>query len=161
MSEEKNKKQIKTKNFSTDNSQQDQDSNPLAEKANFLGMPYLEEAPKINNEVLDIISRDIAIQHKIIAFEKNGKKVKVGIVDPNDINALNILRFIVEKKKIELDLYLISEEIFQDMAEQYSGGAEKVIQEAMELLQDDADFNVVEESEKKEIDSMQAAPVTK
>lgn len=161
MSEEGKKKQNKTKNFSTDNSQQDQDQNELAEKANLLGMPYLQEAPKIDKEVLNIISHDIAIQHKIIAFEKNGKKVKVGIVDPNDINALNILRFIVEKKKIELDLYLISEEMFKDMAEQYSGSAETVIQEAMELLQGDADFNVVEESEKKEIDSMQAAPVTK
>ena len=161
MPEEEKKKQTKTKNFSTDDSQQDQDSNALAEKANFLGMPYLQEAQKINNEVLNIISRDIAIQNKIIAFEKNGKKVKVGIVDPNDMNALNILRFIVEKKKIELDLYLISEETFQNMAEQYSGGAEKVIQEAMELLQEEDEFNVVEESEKKEKDSMQAAPVTK
>jgi len=161
MSEEEKKKQSKTKNFSTKKSQQDQDSNELAEKANFLGMPYLQEAPKINNEVLNIISRDIAIQHKIISFERNKNKVKVGIVDPNDINALNILRFIVEKKKIELDLYLISEEIFKDMVEQYSGGAETVIKEAMELLQGDADFNVVEENEKKEIDSMQAAPVTK
>ena len=161
MSEEEKKKQTKTKNFSTDKSQQDRDANELAEKANLLGMPYLQEAPKIDKEVLNIISHDIAIQHKIIAFEKNGKKVKVGIVDPNDINALNILRFIVEKKKIELDLYLISEEMFRDMAEQYSASAETVIQEAMELLQGDADFNVVEESEKKEIDSMQAAPVTK
>jgi len=161
MSEDEKKKQSKTKNFSTKKSQQDQDSNELAEKANFLGMPYLQEAPKINNEVLNIISRDIAIQHKIISFERNKNKVKVGIVDPNDINALNILRFIVEKKKIELDLYLISEEIFKDMVEQYSGGAETVIKEAMELLQGDADFNVVEENEKKEIDSMQAAPVTK
>lgn len=137
------------------------DLDELAEKANFLGMPYLQESQKISSEALDIISQDIAKQHKIIAFEKNGNKVKVGIVDPNDVNALNVLRFIVEKKKVELDLYLISEEIFQDMAEQYSGGTEKVIQEAMELLQSDADLSAAEDNGKNEKDNIQSAPVTK
>lgn len=137
------------------------DLDELAEKANFLGMPYLQESQKIDSEALEIISQDIAKQHKIIAFEKNGNKVKVGIVDPNNVNALNVLRFIVEKKKVELDLYLISEEIFQDMAEQYSGGAEKVIQEAMELLQSDADLSAAEDNSKNEKDNIQSAPVTK
>ncbi len=45
-----------------------------------------------------------------------------------------MLRFISEKKKLEFDLYLISEQMYEDMAEQYPGGAEKAIEEAMEMF---------------------------
>jgi type IV pilus assembly protein PilB len=138
----------------------------LLEKARILGMPYLKESPKIPEDVLNIISKDVALQHKIIAFEKNKNKVKVGIVDPNNIDALNILRFIVEKKRFEFDLYLVTQETFDNMVEQYSGGAEKAIKEAMNLLQEEEDeleesYDSSKDKKKEEQDSLQSAPVAK
>lgn len=138
----------------------------LIKTAGTLGMPYLDDIPKISGEVLNVISQDIARQHKIIAFEKDKKKIKIGIVDPSDINALNVLRFISEKKKIEFDLYLINNEMFEEMAEQYSGGAEKAIEEAMEQLQGDDEvgedmFNSEEDKDKDDKGTLQSAPVTK
>lgn len=155
--------ETKTKQFKKNNSNigVKKDVNSLAEKADLLGMPYLDEPIKISSEALSVISRDISKQHKIIAFEKNENKVKVGIVDPNNIDTLNVLRFIVEKKKLELDLYLVSEDVFKKMLEEYSGGTEKVIQEAMETLQGDVLDNTEDENKRNSKDTIQSAPVTK
>jgi len=140
------------------------DSDNLAKTAADLGMPYLKEAPKIKEDALNIISRDVVLQHKIIAFEQDKGKIKIGIVDPSDIAALNILRFVAEEKKSELDLYLVSKEIFKEMAEQYSGGAEKAIEEAMEELQNEdgsAQGSYDQEGGELDENSLQSAPVTK
>lgn len=137
----------------------------LKQKAEQLNMPYLEEAPKIDDVVLQIISQDVAQENQIIAFERSGNNVKVAIVDPHNINALNILRFIAEKKRFEFDLYLVSMEMFKDIFEQYAGGAEKAIEEAMESMQDDPDggdmYDDGEEENQSQVDNLQNAPVTK
>lgn len=136
----------------------------LAKKAGELGIPYLQDVPKIDEDSLAVITQDVAKENKMIAFEKDKRKVKIGIVDPQNISALNILRFISEKRGLEFDLYLISQQMFQDMVEQYSGGAEKAIEEAMQTLQNEEveNANLAADSDSKtEKDSMQSAPVTK
>ncbi|HEX8974150.1 MAG TPA: GspE/PulE family protein [Patescibacteria group bacterium] len=138
----------------------------LARKmASQLGMSYLEETPKVPGDILNIIAEDIAKANKIVAFEKNGKNVKIGIVDPHNINALNILRFIAEKTKLEFDLVLVSHKTFEEIVEQYSGSAEKAIAEAMEMLPSDeisiGDEVSAKHEGQKEEESVQAAPVTK
>lgn len=139
-------------------------SGALAKLASSFNMPYLEDTPKIDGKVLNIISKDVALQHKIIAFEQSKRKIKIGIVDPGNIAALNVLRFIAEEKKLELDLYLVSQEMFEEMLEQYSGGAEKAIEEAVEMLQNEGieedSFNRKKE-DKDDKGSLQSAPVTK
>lgn len=142
----------------------DDDIKELAEKAEELGIPYLKEIPTIEKEVLGIISQDIAKQHKVIAFEQVGRRAKIGIIDPADSDALNILRFLAEKKRLEFDLYLVSSKMFDSMVSQYEGNAENAIQEAMNLIQSeygDEDIAVekVEEEEKNE--NIQSAPVAK
>ena len=131
-----------------------------------LGIPYLQEVPKISDEVLQVISQDVAATNQIIAFERVGKKIKVAIVDPQNSNALNILRFISEKRKYEFDLFLVSLGMFNEMFSQYAGGAEKAIEEAMESMQDDdseasADEMYETEDKTSQVDNMQSAPVTK
>jgi len=128
----------------------------------------LSEKVKIGKEALDIISRDIAKKHHIIAFEKNGNVVKVAMMDPQNVEALNVLRFVSQNKHIELELFLIGEEVFQEMITQYEGGAETMVAEAMKSLQGDtADGDMLEmqEENKNENDPtaevLQAAPVTK
>lgn len=138
----------------------------VKKKADQLGMPFLEEIPKIDDSILQIISQDVAIENQIVAFERLGDNVKVAIADPHNINALNILRFIAEKKRLEFDLYLVSLSMFKEILEQYSGGTEKAIEEAMESIQNDGEFgdeNMYddEEKEKSQDDNMQSAPVTK
>lgn len=138
----------------------------LKKRAADLSMPFLEEIPKIDDEVMQIISQDVAHENKIMAFERSGNNVKIAIVDPQNINALNILRFIAEKRKIEFDLYLVGHEMFKEMIEQYSGGAEKAIEEAMESMQgEETEMNdedmYGDEHDDSQADNLQNAPVTK
>lgn len=139
------------------------DLRALEERANKLNIPYLKEIPKVSPGTLAIISEDIARQNKIIAFEVDGMDVNIGIVDPSNTNALNILRFISEKGKFKFKLFLISEEIFSKMVEQYAGGTERAVEEAMESLQEENfekkdSLNVAGGTEESVI---QSAPVTK
>ncbi|EKE19542.1 MAG: hypothetical protein ACD_8C00143G0014 [uncultured bacterium] len=138
----------------------------IVERARELGIPFLQKVPNVPVETLEIISEDISKQNKIVAFEQVGKIVKVGIVDPEDVNALNILRFISEKRNIEFELYLISETVFGKIVEQFSGGTEKAIEEAMQSLNEN-DFSVSVDGSQSEVPNengeveLQSAPVTK
>lgn len=141
-----------------------QEIEDIKNKAEQLGMPYLEETPKIDDAVLDIISKDVALENQIVVFERSDNNAKVAIVDPHNINALNILRFIAEKKKLEFDLYLVGPLVFREIIEQYAGGAEKAIEEAMESMQDESQIfeDINEDGDKEESqDNLQNAPVTK
>lgn len=148
--------------------QVDEKLDEIAKRANSLGIPYLNEVPQVSLEILNIISQDVAKQHKVVAFEKNRKQVKIGIVDPTDHNALNVLRFIAEKRKLELDLYLISQKVFEGIFVQYGGGAEEAIKEALTQLKDLSDdeigvdmFNSEDQKDSTALGMMQEAPVTK
>jgi len=140
----------------------------VEQEATSLGMPFLREVPKINEDVLAIISQDVATRNQIIAFEQVGRNVKVGIVDPQNINAFNILRFIAEKRKIEFDLFLVGQSMFSEMLAQFSGGTEKAIEEAMESVKkddielgDDEMYKGGSSDRSSQEDSIQSAPVTK
>jgi len=128
----------------------------------------LGEKVTIKKNALEVISKDIAKKYHIIAFEKNQNVVKVAMTDPQNIEALNILRFVSQNKNIELELYLIDEQLFQNLVTQYEGGAETMVAEAMKSLQGDMgeeDTLEMQEDKKNESDQtaevLQAAPVTK
>lgn len=143
-----------------------QEMDDLKKRAEQFSMPYLEEIPKIDESVLQIITQEVSLENKIIPFESNGNNVKIAITDPQNINALNILRFIAEKKRLEFDLYLVSDSMFDELYEKYSGGAEKAIEEAMLSMQGGQDIGGEEmmgetDEEKPQAENLQNAPVTK
>src|SRR3989339_531998 len=91
-------------------------------KTDGLNIARLDSTPKdIESEVLNIIPREVAEKYKIIAFERNGNLIKVAIVDPQDINALNALRFVAEKESVEMEVYLADEKVFNEMLGFFSG----------------------------------------
>jgi len=70
---------------------------------NQLEISSLEKAPKsIDGKVINLIPEGVSQKYKIAAFERNGNLVKVAMVNPQDINALNALRFVAEKEKVEI-----------------------------------------------------------
>jgi type IV pilus assembly protein PilB len=137
----------------------------IAEKAKLLGVPFLTEAPKIQNSLLDMIAEEVAREYKLVPFERNENHVKVAMVDPQNINALNVLGFIAEKTLVTFDAYLVSDEVFRSMVRQYSGGAETVIREAMQSLEEDGigggEITTFEKNEEDDENELQSAPVKK
>lgn len=135
----------------------------IQQEAEKLKIPYLAKSISVLDEVLKIIPEDIAKGNQMIAFEKTGTLVKVGLVEPQDINALNVLRFISEKTQLRFEVNLISPLVFRDMVTQYSGSAEKVIEEAVEALrnEDENDEEFLTEGVSRSKNNVQSAPVTK
>lgn len=139
----------------------------LEAHARELGVGYLAEAPKSDKETLSLIPEDVAKKHGLAVFERSGNAAKVVMGDPQSVEALNVLRFIAENKKVEFEVYISSEEVLEELLEQYTGGAEKAIAEAMQSLKDDGigeDMFAGAGGEKhggKKEDVMQDAPVTK
>lgn len=123
----------------------------------------LEKAPKeIGNDVINIIPEEVSRRYNLAAFEKKGKFVKIAMVDPGDIDALNALRFVAEKEKIEIEAYRTSQEILNEILEAYTGPTE-IINKAVESFKEDVVFEEEkankDENRKKELFS--EAPVTK
>lgn len=123
----------------------------------------LEKAPKeIGNDVINIIPEEVSRRYNLAAFEKKGKVVKIAMVDPGDIDALNALRFVAEKEKIEIEAYRTSQEILNEILEAYTGPTE-IINKAVESFKEDVVFEEEkankDENRKKELFS--EAPVTK
>lgn len=135
----------------------------LEARAAVLNLPFLGKAPKINKEVVGIISEDVARKYKMAVFEKAENVAKIAMVDPQDFEALNVLRFIAENAKVEFEIYLTESGVLENIVDQY-GGAEKAVAEAMMSLQEsdyDELFEMQREDETKKDEVIQDAPVTK
>lgn len=134
----------------------------ISEKAKALGLPFIEENVKIAPNVMGLIPEDVSREYKMVPFERTEGHVKVAMEDPQNINALNVLRFIAEKSSVSFDIYFASHEILGGMMRQYYGGEEGAIKEAMQALQDDnaGDITVLENDDEGDND-LQSAPVKK
>lgn len=126
-------------------------------------IPFLEKAPKnISSSIINLIPEGVAQKYKIAAFEREGNLVKVVMVNPQDINALNALRFVAEKERIEIDVYQATEDVFEEIFAGYSGPGE-IIKKAVKSFEKDTTIRLESEKEKagsrKEV--LKDAPVTK
>src|SRR3990172_320786 len=104
----------------------------LEKKAADLSIAYLERSPKnIDQKVINIIPKEVAGKHKIVAFEKSEKTIKVATADPRSADAMNVLRFIAEKENVEIEVYLVSESTIKEMLDFYVGPS-AMVREAVE-----------------------------
>jgi len=124
------------------------------------GFAVLDKAPKkIDDSAISLISREVAQKYKIAAFERKGNLVKIAMVNPSDMGALNAMRFVAEKENIDWDIYSVSEKIFNEIIEQYSSPTE-ALKEAVKSFKKEVVFSEDEEvGDQAEV--LKDAPVTK
>lgn len=142
------------------------DESRLASKAHDLGVEYLPDALyEIEKQTLLFIAEDIARQYKMISFGMDGDVHKIAMVHPQNIEALNALRFLARKETMNVKIYLVSEDTFAKMVAQYSG-AERALDEAIVSLESNSK-NEVDDIAKKEKraemkwEVLQDAPIAK
>ncbi len=103
----------------------------LKERAEKLGLLFLEAAPReISREILEYIPEETAQKYHMAPFERVGDVLSVAVVNPQDFEALNVLRFLSEKENLSIDTYLVTEEIFQDIVRRYAG-ADQALKDAI------------------------------
>ena len=129
------------------------------------GAERLEKAPKsVSPEIINVIPGEVAEKHRMAAFAKDGKEIKVAMSDPQDINALNVLRFIAEREKAEIKIYAASDEVLEDLLEFYAGTGEAV-KDVVQSFKDDIVFmdetGKQKEEDRKKEEFLKDAPVAK
>lgn len=89
-------------------------------KAEFLSFVYIDLADKtINEETLNLVPANIAEHYKMVAFEREGNRVKVGLMDASNFKAIEAMDFLAQKHKLKVDYYLISSYSFNSAFSQY------------------------------------------
>lgn len=135
----------------------------VAKLANDLGIKVLSELPtNANRESVQSISEDIARKNRMVVFDKNKKTntIHVAMADPRDVNALNVLRFVAQKDRMNIEVSVATEKVLEDLFGLY-GSAEKAVMDVVQSFEIEGEqksdqMNVVGERE-----TIQDAPVAK
>jgi len=85
--------------------------------AYMLGIPFVDLTKEIvPQEVLQIIPEPIAKKYKIIAFEKNGRDLKIAMLNPEDIQTVDFIR---KKTGLRIITCLASENSIDNILKYY------------------------------------------
>lgn len=134
----------------------------LEEKSKELNIPYLDKIPKkIERTVLSIIPEDLAIKYQMAVFAKEENLIKVAMSDIENIEALNILRFITGKENLKTEIYLTDPSKIKEILEYYSN-PEKAAEEAAKSLSEEKRTDKTKKVDEKRLrEIIQDAPVSK
>jgi type IV pilus assembly protein PilB len=97
-------------------------------KSEIYNLPYFDkiDSLEVTSEVLGMIPEDSARFYKIIPLALNGEVLDVGLVDPEDIKAREVLNFLSRQNKIKYNTYVVNENSFKSFLKKYRDIKEEV-----------------------------------
>ncbi len=111
-----------------------------------------------------IISLEAANRYQMVALSKHGSTLKVGMIDPENIESQDALRFLLNRHGLNAEVYKISPPEFAKGIKKYEE-AKLIVGEALEDIEEEekkeAEKKKVLTSEKKVEDLVESAPVAK
>lgn len=142
-----------------------EDKNTTEEKKDVQDLPVLSSSPRdIDSKLVKLLPEDIARGNRMIFFEKERGVYKVAMVNPNNLQALNILRFLAKKNNIEFERYSTTEEVIEEMFRFYQD-TETAVEEVVESFKTEKEELESKRKEEDKEDSyqkiIQDAPVSK
>ena len=79
-------------------------------RAAFFNIPYADlRQLQIPPSVLALIPEESVNFYNLVPFELDGRNLKVAIIDPTNLSALQALEFLGQKQNLQVQLYLASE----------------------------------------------------
>jgi type IV pilus assembly protein PilB len=131
-------------------------------KSEILKIPLRKFEPKeILPEVLKEIPEETANFYKIIPLTKKDKVLEVGMVYPEDLDAIEAIKFLARKKNFETKIFLITLSDFKRAMEQYLAKREE-IEKALEELEKELKVERYERPTVAELGRIvEEAPITK
>ncbi|MFC1638064.1 GspE/PulE family protein [Patescibacteria group bacterium] len=141
-----------------------EDKNTTEEEKVPQGLPSLNSCPRnIDRKLIELLPEDIARGNRMIFFEKEKGVYKVAMVNPDNLQSLNILRFVSKKNGIEFERYVATEEVIEEMFKFYQD-TEKAVKDVVRSFKDEKEELESKRKEERE-DSyqklIQDAPVSK
>lgn len=90
-------------------------------KSEIYRLPVIKIAEaEVDRSAIKEISEDVIKFYQVSAFAKEGSTLKVGITDPEDVEALEALKFIAANKGLTLEKYIISYGDLDSLTRSYS-----------------------------------------
>lgn len=144
----------------------------LEAKSRYYNLPAIEiDAGSIPNEVFNYIPEDSAIHYSMVPLGIDDGVLKVGLTNPDNVQAIDAIQFIAAKKGLPFTVSLISDKNFADIVARYKGTSSQVhdalneidpelveAQEQMEVFDPNVQNAVSKEEEEKIIEE---APIIK
>jgi type IV pilus assembly protein PilB len=98
--------------------------------ADYVGVPFITLKDKeIAPDIINLVPNPLALTHFVVAFEKDGKTIKLAMVDPTDMETVE---FIKRKTGLEPQIFVTSPSEMREALHLYSSNLEeefKIIQE--------------------------------
>lgn len=122
-------------------------------KGEYLGIPVRQINPgEISFNTLRYISEDSAAHYHFVPIELKEGVLEVGVLDPENIQAMNALQFISTKIGIPFKVFLISKSGYENVMGAYKGMGVQVEEALDELSKEENEARAIsEESLSKEI----------
>ncbi len=144
-------------------------------KGEYLGLPVRKiNVKEISFNTLRYISEDSATHYNFVPIELKDGVLLVGVLDPENTQAMDALQFISTKIGIPFKIFLISESDYSAVMESYKGLGSQVEESLQELNKEEGEEsdvkNLSEENLTKELENIkpnqqekitEAAPVIK
>ena len=130
----------------------------LAEKGTYLNIPTKKiNIKELSFDVLKYISEDSANHYGFVPLRMEEGVLQVGVVNPENIQAMDALQFISTKLAIPFKLFLISRRDYQDALENYKGLGSQVEEALSEFDQEEGDIKGLNaENLNKELSNIKA-----
>ncbi|MFH1838074.1 MAG: GspE/PulE family protein [Candidatus Kuenenbacteria bacterium] len=128
-------------------------------KSKLLNIPIVDLLEKkIKRDCFKIISEDLSKNYKMIIFEKNDKKIKIAMINPDDFKAQEVIEFIARENNLKVEYYITDSKSLEFCLNQYSN----LITEIKEALETAEDLKVIKDEKKlSEDETYQGAPISK
>ena len=126
----------------------------LEAKGEYLGIPTRKvNSQSMSFSVLRYISEDSALHYRFVPIELREGVLEVGVMDPENIQAMDALQFISTKIGLPFKIFLISKSDYEGVMQTYKGMGSQVEEALNEISQEEmADVkNLSEENLSKEI----------
>ena len=139
-----------------------EDTEIIKAKAKSLGIPYISLAgEKIPFEILKEIPEEAVAFYNLVPIARREDILDVGMINPEDLQAKEALRFITQRSNLKTRIFLISQNDFKNILKQYKslrGEIKKALQELEEELKVEPAKKKVAEITKRIVTE---APITK
>ena len=135
----------------------------LETKGEYLQIPVKKvDVQSMSFDALKYISEDSATHYGFVPIEFKDGALEVGIVNPENTQAMDALQFISNKLGFPFKLFLISKSDYKKIVETYKGLGSQVKEALEELNQDEIDAKGLnEENLSKEIGSIKSGEEAK
>ena len=135
-------------------------------KASAWNLPYKNLfAIKIPEEVFETLSLDVVENYKMVPFEKSESILNVGLVNPENYQAIEALDFLGKKFGLDIQVFVISKSSYDNVIQTYKTLGEEVddvMDVAEEKFQSRFKQAPQNQGESQELESvLQEAPITK